>query len=353
MIIASKSLKLLSVVFVGIMVITLSAAGCTQKASDDPLDWENISQFKSSSVAGPDLIWVVTEHGELMRISNQGMVHKVATAEHVEVATFIDPMRGFTVDRKASVWTTADGGNTWQEVPDPQWETFEQPHQLVFSDALNGWLVGIFKVWRTTDGGKSWQLKFSRERGADPRIARLYHGAFLNADTAWVPSTERVMIHTNDGGLNWQTLTVMAPRMDLLDAFFINSQRGWIVAKPKGRIYVTSDAGKEWELQSSDEKRYLKSIQFVSESEGWAAGLRFPVDSASRVAVLLHTTDGGTNWSEVETGLKERFFERVLFYDQAHGWLVARDNIYATQDGGKTWRLVLSLPPIKPGSKDK
>lgn len=352
MIIVSRSLALLTAVFITVVFITLNVAGCTQNGSHDPPDWENISQFKNSSVAGPDFICVNTVDGELMRISNQGVAHKPVQPEPVEAVTFIDSMRGFTVDRKASVWTTADGGNTWQEVPDPQWEGFGQPQQLVFNDALRGWLVGVYKVWRTTDGGKSWQLSFPGGKDTDERIARFYGGTFPAADTGWVTSTDNVLIHTDDAGLNWQKLTITAPPMDLRDAFFVNSLKGWVVAKTNGGIYVTNDGGKEWELQSTADKRYLRSIQFVSESEGWAAGLRFPGDSAERVAVLLHTTDGGNNWSEVETGLKERFFERVLFYDQAHGWLVARDDIYVTQDGGKTWQRVFSLSPVKPGSKD-
>lgn len=352
MIIASKSLKLLMKMFVVVVFITLSVASCTQKESQDPPDWQNISQFKSSSVAGPDFIWVVTENGELMRISNQGMAHRVAKPASVEVATFTDSMHGFTADSKGSVWTTADGGDTWQQVDAQQGGSFEQPQQLIFNDASQGWLVGVYKVWRTTDGGRSWQLRFSTGNGTDERIARLYHGAFPNSDSGWVTSTSNVLIHTNDGGLNWETLAIEARRMDLRDAFFIDRLKGWVVAKTNGGIYMTTDGGKQWEIQSrGDDGRYLRSIQFLNESEGWAAGLRAVGDSGDRIAVLLHTTDGGRNWSEVETKLTERFFERVLFHDQAHGWLIARDNIYRTQDGGQNWQLVLSLPPTNNGSK--
>lgn len=149
---ASKSLKLMMALVVVVIFITLSVASCTPEVVHDPPDWENISQFKSSSVAGPDFIWVVTGDGELMRISNQGVVHKAVKPRAVEVATFIDSTHGFTADRKGDVWSTADGGNTWQQVLAPG-EGFDQPQQLIFNDAFNGWLVGVYKVWRTTDGG--------------------------------------------------------------------------------------------------------------------------------------------------------------------------------------------------------
>ena len=178
-------------------------------------------------------------------------------------------------------------------------------------------------------------------------MAQLYGGTFPDADTGWVTSTDNILIHTSDGGLNWKPLTIEAPRIDLRDAFFIDSLKGWVIARNKGGIYSTTDGGKQWETQPTASDNRYRSIRFLNESEGWAAGLRYVNDSRDRAAVLLHTTDGGRNWSEVETGVKERFFERVLFYDQAHGWLVARDTIYATKDAGKSWQLVLTLPLIE------
>ena len=337
--------------FGAVILLTLSVAGCTQEVSYDPPDWDNISQFKSSSVAGPDFLWVVTEKGELIRVSSQGVTHKVAKPEPVELVAFSDSMRGMAVGSKASVWTTADGGSTWQQKESPQWEGFEQPQQLVLNDASHGWLVGGYKVLRTSDGGKSWQRRFSIGSGSDERMAHLYGGTFPDANTGWVTSTDNILIHTSDGGLNWKTLTIDARRMDLRDAFFINSVKGWVIARTNDGIYSTADGGQQWDIRSVGKDNKYRSIQFLNESEGWAAGLKYVNDSADRTAVLLHTTDGGLNWSEVQTSIKERFFERVLFHDSAHGWLVARDNIYATQDSGKTWKLVLTLPQRSNRSK--
>jgi hypothetical protein len=47
----------------------------------------------------------------------------------------------------------------------------------------------------------------------------------------------------------------------------------------------------------------------------------------------------------VEIGYAEVLFERIYFPDEQHGWLIARDRVYRSDDSGNTWRVVLELPP--------
>ena len=94
---------------------------------------------------------------------------------------------------------------------------------------------------------------------------------------------------------------------------------------------------------------YLNSIDFVNGKDGWAVGVT--VKNQDRTGLVLHSLDGGEKWEQVATGLKERFFDRVCFYDRSHGWLIARDNIHYTEDGGETFRTVLSIPPLDKGSE--
>jgi photosystem II stability/assembly factor-like uncharacterized protein len=62
---------------------------------------------------------------------------------------------------------------------------------------------------------------------------------------------------------------------------------------------------------------------------------------------VLRTLDGGATWSELRIGKNQPFFDRVTFYDARHGWLVGRDEVYYTEDGGQSWQVVVSLPPIQ------
>jgi hypothetical protein len=48
----------------------------------------------------------------------------------------------------------------------------------------------------------------------------------------------------------------------------------------------------------------------------------------------------------LELGPNEPFLTDVRFSDKEHGWMVGRDSLYRTEDSGKTWGRVLSLPPL-------
>ena len=69
----------------------------------------------------------------------------------------------------------------------------------------------------------------------------------------------------------------------------------------------------------------LDAVQFVSATQGWAAG-------AGRV---LATGDGGRTWTSQYTGPAQ--LDQVDFTDAAHGWAVGPNALLRTTDGGATW----------------
>jgi photosystem II stability/assembly factor-like uncharacterized protein len=69
----------------------------------------------------------------------------------------------------------------------------------------------------------------------------------------------------------------------------------------------------------------LDAVQFVSATQGWAAG-------AGRVLV---TRDGGRTWTSQYTGSAQ--LDQVDFTDASHGWAVGTNALLRTTDGGATW----------------
>ena len=54
--------------------------------------------------------------------------------------------------------------------------------------------------------------------------------------------------------------------------------------------------------------------------------------------VVLHTTDGGANWKDLETVIpEEAFLKEIQFADADHGYAMALSNIYYSANGGESW----------------
>jgi photosystem II stability/assembly factor-like uncharacterized protein len=158
---------------------------------------------------------------------------------------------------------------------------------------------------------------------------------------------------TRDGGATWKIQT-LETKADLKDVWFSDKQSGWICGYTNGRdsiplvLFATKDGGESWiELPFAERDMMPSSLCFV-ENEGWMSGHRY-VENKSSVhleAVLLHTNDGGAHWAPMPVTSDDPFFSLVRFTDKRNGWLVGRDNLYRTQDGGMTWRRVFTLPVV-------
>ncbi len=84
-----------------------------------------------------------------------------------------------------------------------------------------------------------------------------------------------------------------------------------------------------WSQQTSGTANELRSVHFTSETEGWAAGAN---------ATLLRTTNGGANWTAVNTGVDPaRGFHTVRFLDRSVGWVGGDSALGRTTNGGANW----------------
>ncbi len=209
---------------------------------------------------------------------------------------------------------TAVPSPTPQVVPDVSLRTF----QMV--DALNGWAASDKMALRTVDGGKTWQNVTPQDVPAG--IEPVFQVTAISPLAAWmiVPDPndykKGTLYRTTDGGQTWQSSAV-----------------------PFGSGYIQSVDGKKYAVILAD--------------RGVAAG--------SQAVDLYQTSDGGATWNLVyhvdpqnpaADGIPFGGDKSgVTFLDSTHGWVTGFSPvdggtyIYATQDGGKTWKPVqLSLP---------
>ena len=89
-------------------------------------------------------------------------------------------------------------------------------------------------------------------------------------------------------------------------------------------------AQEEWTLLSQNLGIDFRSLHFVTEEVGWAAG--------SNLTIAL-TRDGGTTWQIQKQNRNSRSgFESVFFIDEQHGWVVSSSGTtMRTVNGGTSW----------------
>ena len=148
---------------------------------------------------------------------------------------------------------------------------------------------------------------------------------FADAKHGWIVGHQGWILHTADGGENWEKQTVNTNE-DFEAVYFTNLRNGWAVGD-KGLIATTDDGGRHWALQKRQAHVLLMDVFFTNSKTGWITGQ----DG------LLYTQNGGKTWNHQEAS--EFGLGGVCFIDKHRGWIVGDyDRIFVTADGSQTWR---------------
>ena len=246
----------------------------------------------------------------------------------VQSLTFASPSNGWAIGDYRYIYSTIDEGRTWRK----NLKAEANLTSICFVGALNGWVSGWHgNIYHTSNGGASWSPQnsgthydLSNVTFVDDSHGWAIGGAAIGRSREW----SSVLITTNDGGQTWRPLS---PPPQLRSIVFANASRGSGLDL-KGNIYYTVDGGRTWLLRYEARGHALRSLFFLDDSRGWAVG-----------ETVLHTTDGGMNWSRIARNKLEYSLDDVVFADPLNGWGISQYpvRLYRTMDGGGTW---LSLP---------
>ncbi len=237
---------------------------------------------------------------------------------------------------------TPDGGETFQIQTLP--ENSGISSSIFMKNNLNGYVVtfnGI--ILKTNDGGTNWTTLHGPGGGLSSvhfpptmdkgytcgNTGKIY--AFTDNEiddltTEGLTATlQSIMFPENssEGKLcgeatirrwlnnTWDNLQIFDNTYIFNSIFFTDNNTGWVVGS-QGKIFKTVDAT-IWNPQMSGTTKSLNDVFFIDSLEGWAAGTE----------VLLHTIDGGLNWTqELASQTVGKELRAICFTSAHNGYIV-------------------------------
>lgn len=92
----------------------------------------------------------------------------------------------------------------------------------------------------------------------------------------------------------------------------------------------TTDGGSNWIPQSMPVTTFYGEVTFLDANTGWACGMN---------GTLLKSTDGGETWNPLSIEMTGTL-QSVYFVDENNGWCVGQSGkIFHSTDGGESWTL--------------
>lgn len=278
--------------------------------------------------------------------------------------SFVSRDVGWYGNGAGKLYRTTNGGESFEKI-------WEQPGTFIralgFVDERNGFLGNVGTdyypgvmdtkpLYRTRDGGVSWQaidvpgIEIVKGIcGIDilPQ-KRIFQGAMQR--TTIVHAAGRVggtaaMLRSTDGGDTWRVVDLRPHAGMILDVKFFDADNGLVCAatsddieKANALILRTSDGGKTWvpAYQSARPFENCWKMSFPSRNVGYATVQNYQEGTTKRV--VIKTTDGGANWTELPLADDARVREfGVGFVDERWGWVGTTVSGFETRDGGATW----------------
>lgn len=277
------------------------------------------AHFNSCWLFSVDEGWIVGDNGIVLKKDSDSSWYDVELNTNLDLLSiyFTDKNHGIISGEDGVIFYTEDGGTIWDSIP--SYTTFDL-RDIQFCGKDTGWIMGR-DILYTTNGGQSWSIKDMSG----------YSGCFLNDDLGYITSGREKIFRTDDGGNQWNEISSGFSN-SIRDIYFIDENIGWAAVHPSGECIIihTNDGGENWEAIDTIDY-FVDAMTFVDELNGWIVGFGH----------ILHTSDGGFNWDVQFNHPIHESFRDICFIDLEYGWAISDyDTIRLTQNGGITWQTV-------------
>jgi len=196
------------------------------------------------------------------------------------------------VGERGIVVTSDDGGKSWQQASVPVSVTLTAVH---FPAAATGWAVGHEGVvLRSVDGGRTWHKQF------DGNAANALVLAAATERAAWASGA--ALKQAQHALEDAKAAAKFGPSRPLLSLWFRDEREGF-VAGSYGLLLHTRDGGANWSLASDrlDNPDGLH-LNFIGATPAGALVI------AGEAGTVHRSTDGGASWQSLPTGYRGQLY---------------------------------------------
>jgi photosystem II stability/assembly factor-like uncharacterized protein len=278
-----------------------------QYAGDHSETWGGVSMTVDSNVLDGEITGFPTLYAA--QADSSTFTSETLSSPQIRDLDLLSAESGWALIENRLLWTQ-DGGKSWQEIT-PLLEDYAEILEVKFLDAQSGWLAwrgpGGLGLLRTQDGGASWEgLPVPALAGEEAFGIETFHLDFVDANTGWMAAKLQTgssfsrgrLWATQDGGNTWEERSLPLGEA----AKFLDAERGWVAGGPASdKLYRTVDGGRTWQSQELEKteagvpgSRLMGLPSFANEREGL---LPVTLSSATEPAFAVYATqDGGESW---------------------------------------------------------
>lgn len=263
--------------------------------------------------------------------------------------------KGLAVGHEGRIWKTDDAGLTWYVVsklsyPSPNDDYYMGASQIILNQRGRCFILDTFAIWNSWNDGVSWHQV--EDLSATEYPGRIREISFLDSRNGWAISDGGLIFRTIDSGEHWRPSNgnLSFDRGTTPETIrFLDEKHGWLAVfdapqpYPEKVVLFTADGGMTWRPQPEINYRITIHQIFFLGQHGWMAGGESRLPNRD-MGILFVSKDGGQTWQAVETIPKGDAVKWVQFFSDSEGWISTENEVYRTEDSGKTWSKVLSYP---------
>ena len=303
--------------------LAVGTYGTVLRTIDGGKNWDNVTFNNKNDIKGVHFssgltAWLLLINGDLYKSTDGGLnwisVVYSSSFFNANEVYFVDANYGWIIESYSSnprIYKTIDGGLTWNfsylGIPN------QSGNNLLFTDRNVGYFTANENLFKTTDGGVSW-LKINSPNGYE-RIDEL---GFDFNNKLWLCSYSNSYFTLN-GGSSWSSSGLGS----IQNIYFYNQSNG-VAITSNASIYRTTNGGSSWNFIGDDSA--VKVLFMPSSQSVVGVGLAHKIKFSDNI---------GRTWSENIKNIQN--ISSIHFINSKEGWLIGKDALFKTSNGGKTW----------------